>query len=592
MKPGWTLAWIAGLALSSAASWWIWKTEPLPDREFLFAATLAPVVLWALVPIVFARWMFGPRTSRAEVPALREQRRKALRFLADRGYKGSRRYTLPLYLVAGPAGAGKSALIDQTETGLGLPVSIGESRWWVGKDAIFVETSIGGNAGAQDVFDLIYSVRPRQPINGTMMVISPPDLALADDTEVQMIAEAMASDLRLLEERLGMAAPVYLFLTKSDMVPGFREFFDRLEPMDREGPWGMSLPLDPPASAEEAATEYENGLDRMLSGMRLRHVEWLSREVDPVRGGRIHGFSAQGAALSRQIRPLLDALAPKPGLDWTGAALRGVFLTSARQEPLTIDALLPDLSQRFALPRVGTLPPDLGMEDENHGYFIAGAIRKAILPEAGLAAKRVRVSGVVQWGLIVLIVSAVMGAGWYIWREFDQELRLADRISQATAEFEAIPSPSSIDGLGRVVQALSRFDALAALSAGDAGAAVVLPVRQRERYVAAVGMARSTYLSNVLLPHLAALLEAQLVDASRSDDELRDLIAVSEAAAEPSSETVTNWLEASSLLVAEEDRARFVVASQDAIRANGGLAIDQAHVDAARRLIAYRESLS
>src|SRR5690606_813691 len=135
------------------------------------AATLAPVVVWALVPVLFSRWMFGT-AARAEAPKLRDQRRMALRFLADRGLKGSRkRHALPLFLVAGPAGAGKSTLLEQSQTGLGMPVPSGASRWWVGQGAIFVETNFGGGGSAQDVFDLIRSVRPRRPVNATLLVV-------------------------------------------------------------------------------------------------------------------------------------------------------------------------------------------------------------------------------------------------------------------------------------------------------------------------------------------------------------------------------------------------------------------------------------
>src|SRR5690606_13656277 len=273
MRIGWMLAWLAGLALASLASWWIWQNVAIANETVRFAATLAPVIAWALVLLGTGRWMFGAST-RTESPKLRDQRRTAIRFLADRGLKGSRRrHSLPLYLVAGPDGAGKSALLEQTQTGLGLPMTIVTSRWWVGQDAIFVETGVGGGQNGQDVYDLIRSVRPRQPVNATLLVVSPSELALADETELRMVADGIASELRLLEERIGSEPPVYLFLTKTDMVPGFREFFDRLEPQDREAPWGFALPFVAAPTAEEASIEFELGLNRMLAGMRARHVE-------------------------------------------------------------------------------------------------------------------------------------------------------------------------------------------------------------------------------------------------------------------------------------------------------------------------------
>ena len=45
-------------------------------------------------------------------------------------------------------------------------------------------------------------------------------------------------------------------------------------------------------------------------------------------------------------------------------------------------------STRFAMPRSGMLPPDLDTDEEEQGYFIAGALQKGILPEAGLIARQ------------------------------------------------------------------------------------------------------------------------------------------------------------------------------------------------------------
>lgn len=588
------LAWLAGLVIASATSWWIWRSIPVADELPRFAAALAPVIVWALVPAILWRWMFGSKAGRAEAPNLRDQRRAVLRFLADRGLKGSRRrHSLPLYLVAGPSGSGKSALLQQSDTGLGLPVTVGASRWWVGQDAILVETNFGGEGSSQDVFDLVRVVRPRQPVSATLLVISPADLTLADEAEQRAIADAISGDLSLLEERIGARPPLYLLLSKTDMVPGFHEFFDRLEPLDRATPWGFSLPLADDLATEQTAAEIEKGFDRLLSAMRARHVEWLSREADPVRSGRIHGFATQVAALRNQIKPIVDALLPKQTHAWQGAILRGVFLTSAHQDPLTIDPLLPDLSRWFALPRIGTLPPDLGMEDENHGYFIAGAFRQAILPEAGLGAAKRSPWAAMQWALIAVMIVCTLTAGLYVFRLFDAEVQLTPRLSREAAEFPAFASPSSTSQLPSVVAAIKRFDALVAeVRAEPSPPTLLLGHSGRRLYGSALADARRNFRQNVLLPHLSALIETQLVDANAGDTELKALIAVAEAAAEPGSDSIREWLEEIASLVPEADRDTLLSEGIQGIRAAGGLPVDPAYVDAARRMIAYRESLS
>src|SRR5690606_12321534 len=113
-------------------------------------------------------------------------------------------------------------------------------------------------------------------------------------------------------------------------------------------------------------------------------------------------------------------LLPDEAAAWRGAMLRGVHLTSARQEALTIDGLLPELSRRFAMPRIGTLPPDLGLDDEDHGYFIDGVFRKSIFPEAGLAGRDGRrYAHLGNWAAVALVIAACAAAGYMIFRTFD-----------------------------------------------------------------------------------------------------------------------------------------------------------------------------
>jgi len=260
---------------------------------------------------------------------------------------------------------------------------------------------------------------------------------------------------------------------------------------------------------------------------------------------------------------------------------------------LTIDALLPDLSRWFALPRIGTLPPDLGMEDENHGYFIAGAFRQAILPEAGLVAAKRGPWTRVQWALVALVIGGTLAAGSYLFQLFDTEVQLASRISRSAAELPTLASPSATNQLASVVAGMVRLDALAAeIEAEPSPPSLLFGYNGRRIYDAAMADARRDYRRNVLLPHLAALMENQLVDPKASDDGLKALIAIAEAAAEPGSDSLRGWLEENASLVPEGDRARLVSEATEGIREAGGLAIDRDYIEAARRVIAYRESLS
>lgn len=591
------LAWLAGLAMAAGASWLVWQSAEIDDPKLQFAAVLAPVLLWAILPVLFARLLFH-RDRSYETPKLRDQRRAALTFLAHRGLKGrSGRYSLPLYLVAGPPGSGKTSLVERSDTGIAMPITIGNSMWWVGKEAIFVEAATGpADAGIREVLKLIRSVRPKLPLNGTLLVVSPADLTLADKAEHRTIAHAIANELREVEEVAGVVAPVYLLLSKVDLVPGFREFFGWQEPQERADPWGFGLPHGGAQSPEDRNRQIEEGFQRILMAMRVRHVEWLSREADPVRCGRIQGFAAQISALRHAVRPILDALLPDQTNAWNGAVLRGIFLTSARQEPLSIDALLPELSRRFAMPRIGTLPPDLGLDEEEQGYFIGGTLKKAVFPEAGLALRERRhgLGNLIQWSMITVLVAASLGVTYFAFRAFDEEVRLAAKLSQAGAGIEAVPNPSTISDIPAVLARLRQLDVIAAeIDATSAPPAYTFGLSGRGRYAAALDAAKRDTRRNALAPLLAALLETQLVDPERNVAELQHLIKVVEDADEPESETLRVWLtEVTRSTADEEDQQLLLSEGLTALREAGGLAIDPAYVDAARRMIAYRESLS
>lgn len=599
MKPWVVAGWFAGLLFACGASWLIWNHAPLRDGDLRFALALSPLVVWAVLPVLLHRSAsaLAPAT---ENPQLRDLRRAVLTHLADRGLKGGRaRYSLPFYLVLGSPGSGKSSLLEASQSGLGMPKSIGQATWWVGKEAVFVEAALGsGGTAHRDLYELLRRLRPALPVNGVLLVASPADLALADQAEQRMITQAISDELRELEDVTGSVVPTYLLLSKIDLIPGFREFFDRQEPGERSQPWGFALPFGHEAVAQPSDIRDEKiaeGFRGIVSAMRLRHMEWLSREADPVRCSRIHAFSAQIAALQHSMRPVLNALASEQTRVWKGALLRGLFLTSARQEPLTIDALLPDLSRRFAMPRIGTLPPDLGLDDEDHGYFVEGAFKRAIFPEAGLAMRRSkrRVGPYAQWAAIAALVAAGLAGAYAGFHIFDEEVRLSARVAEAGAARSSLPARSTLAGIPAVVRQFQFLDVLEAdIAAVPAPPAYALGLSSRAGLRAALRQSRRDLRANALMPHLSALLETQLVDEDADTETLRERIRAAESAAEPASAILHGWLEASAEAMDDTIRTVFVAEGMEALREAPRLEVDPAYLDAARRLVAYRESLS
>ncbi|MGJ7037101.1 type VI protein secretion system component VasK [Shinella sp. BE166] len=592
MRPWLLILWLLGLAAAAAASWFLAKQPLVADPDLGLLLSLLPVVVWALLPVVFSRLFF--RRSTPETPALRDLRRQVGAFLADRGLKGRRgRYSVPFFLIVGPAGSGKTCLLESAEMRLGMPKTIGPANWWVGPDAVFVEAQVSDDAG--ELFRLLRAVRPKLPVNGIMLVVSPADLVLADQLEQRMTAETIAAWFRQADEMLDQTLPAYVLLSRTDLVPGFQEIFERIEPADRAQPWGFALPHDArePKTVDALHAEIDAGFGDMVETMRKRHIELLSKESEPIRSSHIHGFSAQIAAIQRIVMPLIDAMTPLGNGTWRGVLLRGIFMTSARQEMLSIDALLPELSRRFAMPRSGMLPPDLGVDDElNHGYFISGAVKKAILPEAGLVLKDRQGASrsVLYWLPIAATVIACAAGGYVLFSTFDNEIRLRRQVQEAIGDAAPLKGPLRRADVPVLLAALQRLDAVGVMLDGQRPVpAYAFWLDKRAMLSDGIADAKRAVRANALLPEIAAWLQADLVDDNNDTAALKDLIALADNPASPQLKT---WLEKRAPTIAGDRDGEFVARALEAIDEAGGFAIDRAYVDAARRRIAYRESLT
>jgi len=107
-----------------------------------------------------------------------------------------------------------------------------------------------------------------------------------------------------LYQTLGLRIPVYVLVTKTDLLAGFAEFFSPLGKEERAQAWGFSLPygkegLDPaPMSAE---------LQRLERRLYDRLPEQLEEERDATRRALLYGFPQQFALLRDRLVQFVEA---------------------------------------------------------------------------------------------------------------------------------------------------------------------------------------------------------------------------------------------------------------------------------------------
>lgn len=381
------------------------------------------------------------RSELTEIGARLKTALHTLRKSKTGGWFGKRHlYQLPWYIMIGPPGAGKTTAIVNSGLRFPLADSIGKEAiggvggtrncdWWFTNDAVLLDTA--GRYTTQDsnassdsrawtgFLEMLKKHRSRQPINGAMVAISLSDLSEMDEATAATHAQAIRVRLQELRDRLGVSFPVYVILTKADLVAGFQEFFDGLGSKEREQVWGITLPMDADkAAATPVAETFGAEFDKLVARISDHSLERMQSETDFQRRTLIAGFPAQMTSLRHVAEQFLGEIFQESRYS-DPLLLRGVYFTSGTQEGMPIDRLMAGMSRNFGIGRqaIGT------GQGQGRSYFLTRLLTDVIFGEAGLVSRddaverRTRwvtrgatATGVAAFGLVVgVLVNSFVG---------------------------------------------------------------------------------------------------------------------------------------------------------------------------------------
>jgi type VI secretion system protein ImpL len=473
-----------------------------------------------------------------ELATLRQRMDEALKLLKQARLGGDERrnlYELPWYVIIGPPGAGKTtALVNSgmhfplaAQMGAGAIRGVGGTRncdWWFTDQAVLLDTA--GRYTTQDshaqvdkaawlgFLDLLKNQRSRRPIDGAFIAISLSDLLLGSEAERAAHAAAIRLRIQELYSQLGVRFPIYVMLTKLDLVPGFMEFFDALSKAERAQVWGMTFALDDPKNTEGPIGHFLDEFALLEQRLNACLVERLQQERDPARRDLIYGFPQQFGALKDTLQAFLDGVF-KPNAFEDRALLRGVYFTSGTQEGSPIDRLIGAMAQSMSLDRQH-LARQTGT---GRSYFIEKLFTAVAFAERGLVGVNPKVERRRKWlaraALAATVAVVVLVSTLWV---------LSYRANQAyIAQVDQNVAP-----LGQSVQSLSsaQRDVLAVLPllnsvrnlAGDApGMSQGLGLYQGDMLQAESGSVYRKLLIAVFAPRLVTRLEEQLHSGGSSD---------------------------------------------------------------------------
>ncbi|MDR1475965.1 MAG: hypothetical protein LBI20_01435 [Holosporales bacterium] len=170
------------------------------------------------------------------------------------GYK----YKLPWYMVIGTEGSGKSSLLSGFTHEEIHDDEEGNSNctWWFLKNGVLLDIKgsvflpkTGFNADERSwsiILNMLTRYRNAKPVNGLILTIPVDELygkSKLSPEEIKKRALFIARKLNFAQNYLGMKLPVYVVITKTDIVPGFQSFCSEIPVRNRTNMLGWSSPF-------------------------------------------------------------------------------------------------------------------------------------------------------------------------------------------------------------------------------------------------------------------------------------------------------------------------------------------------------------
>jgi type VI secretion system protein ImpL len=551
---------VLGLLLIALVIWYagpyfaFGKYQPLASPRSRLIAIAAVVALWAVFHVV--KRLRANRASdklaaavvqqaRAEEPRpsadviqLRERFEEAVAALKEKRRSGHSLYELPWYVIIGAPGSGKTtALVNsglhfplEQRSGRGALRGVGGTRncdWWFTDEAVFLDTagryttqdSDAGadSAGWKEFLGLLRKYRRRRPVNGVILTISAQDLMLQSAGAPEGHVEAARRRLIELNSELQIQLPVYLMVTKCDLVAGFSEYFDDLNQEGRAQVWGVTFPYDLTRKGE-TAKGFPAEFDALMTRLNERVFARVEDDRDVRRRTRVFGFPQQMASLRDSLAQFVTEVFGSTRFD-KQVLLRGVYFTSGTQEGTPIDRLLGAIGRRFAVAADAVMPAGRGK-----AYFIERLLKDVVFAESGLAGVNRRFElqmAAAQLGAYIA-VAAVAILGVIVWSvSYARNGRLIEAVgAQVTQLQEAPVTPDDV----AVDAALPRLDAAARVVASADPDDVPWSMRAGLYQGNALGnAARDAYvreLNGAFLPRVEARLRQRLLDYAAEPETL------------------------------------------------------------------------
>lgn len=370
--------------------------------------------------------------KRAEVAALRTRLLDAIDVLKKSNIGKTRGkaalYELPWYMVIGHPSAGKSSAI--VNSGLTFPLGdkgaagiqgIGGTRncdWFFSSEGVLLDTAGRYSTQREDrqewleFLKLLRHYRPKAPLNGIVVAISLPELSKYKTEEFTSYARQVRERINEVDDAFGVKLPVYLVLTKLDLLGGFSQFFMGLPEDERGRVWGATLSHEQ-AGDFDAARVVAQHFDLLYRGLLESGHAQLANNRGASGNAALFAFPIEFHGLKDGLCHFIKLLFEDDPYH-TKPLLRGFYFSSALQEGMPRIAAGTRVSAQFDLSRAGF---DASQVPSSHSYFLRDLFRQIIFEDQFLVGRQTRpqVGNARLVGIVAGLVGVASLVGVWTW---------------------------------------------------------------------------------------------------------------------------------------------------------------------------------
>jgi type VI secretion system protein ImpL len=263
-------------------------------------------------------------------------------------------YAVPWYLLLGASQSGKTALLRSVATifvpfarpSAGANTPTENCDWWFFNTAIMLDTAgryalhpKGERDSAQwyRFLQLLRLHRVLQPINGLIITVAADALATRGQEELRLEATELRKRIDEAIRELGVDFPVYLLVTRCDMLEGFTEFFGHLPEHTLRQVFGYVNEAQPPAgefpSPAVASPPIASIAETLVERLKQLRLSIFNAEKLPpaTLRQRIFCFPDEFRALQQPLTVFVEALIAENPFQHH-PVFRGMFFCSAQQQ--------------------------------------------------------------------------------------------------------------------------------------------------------------------------------------------------------------------------------------------------------------------